>query len=102
MGKLVDMINWLYPLNHRIDRRIKEIFPELIPFFGDTTIKDLMGIANSRKETRHYNASPQLPHPTLTNQEAELYFQRIDILALDIVRIRLGLPKIAVENGSSK
>lgn len=100
MGKLVDMINWLYPLNHRIDRRIKEIFPELIPFFGDTTIKDLMGIANSRKETRHYNASPQLPHPTLTNQEAELYFQRIDILALDIVRIRLGLPKIAVENGS--
>ena len=57
-----------------------------------------MGIANSRKETRHYNASPQSPHPALTNQEAELYFQRIDILALDIVRIRLGLPKIAVED----
>mgnify|MGYP007098961013 FL=1 len=52
-----------------------------------------MGIANSRKETRHYNASPQSPHPALTNQEAELYFQRIDILALDIIRIRLGLPK---------
>lgn len=59
---------------------------------------DLMGIANSRKETRHYNASPQSPHPALTNQEAELYFQRIDILALDIIRIRLGLPKIAVED----
>lgn len=57
-----------------------------------------MGIANSRKETRHYNASPQSPHPALTNQEAELYFQRIDILALDIIRIRLGLPKIAVED----
>lgn len=98
MGKLIDMINWLYPLKHRLDRRIKETFPELIPFFGDTTIKDLMGIANSRKETRHYNASPQSPHPALTNQEAELYFQRIDILALDIVRIRLGLPKIAVED----
>jgi hypothetical protein len=54
-----------------------------------------MGIANSRKETRHYNASPQLPHPTLTNQEAELYFQRIDILALDIVRRRLELPTTA-------
>ncbi len=100
MGKLIDMINWLYPLKqkHRLDRRIKETFSELIPFFGDTTIKDLMGIANSRKETRHYNASPQSPHPALTNQEAELYFQRIDILALDIVRIRLGLPKIAVED----
>ena len=98
MGKLIDMINWLYPLKHRLDRRIKETFPELIPFFGDTTIKDLMGIANSRKETRHYNASPQSPHPALTNQEAELYFQRIDILALDIIRIRLGLPKIAVED----
>ena len=100
MGKLIDMINWLYPLKqkHRLDRRIKETFPELIPFFGDTTIKDLMGIANSRKETRHYNASPQSPHPALTNREAILYFQRIDILALDIVRIRLGLPKIAVED----
>ena len=40
-----------------------------------------MGIANSRKETRHYNASPQSSHPALTNQEAELYFQLIDILA---------------------
>ena len=98
MGKLIDMINWLYPLKHRLDRRIKETFPELIPFFGDTTIKDLMGIANSRKETRHYNASPQSPHPALTNQEAELYFQRIDILALDIVRIRLVLPIIAVDD----
>lgn len=98
MGKLIDMINWLYPLEHRTDRRIKEIFPELIPFFGDTTIKDLMGIANSRKETRHYNMSLQSPHPALTNQEAEIYFQRIDILALDIVRKRLGLPKITAED----
>lgn len=97
MGKLIDMINWLYPLEHnRTDRRIKEAFPELIPFFGDVTIKDLMGIANSRKETRHYNLSRQSPHPALTGQEAELYFQHIDILALDIVRIKLGLPKIAV------
>ena len=55
-------------------------------------------ILDSVKETRHYNASPQSPHPALTNQEAELYFQRIDILALDIIRIRLGLPKIAVED----
>ena len=57
-----------------------------------------MGIANSRKETRHYNASPQSSLPALTNQEAELYFQLIDILALNIVRIRLGLPKITVED----
>lgn len=57
-----------------------------------------MGIANSRKETRHYNALPQSSHPALTNQEAELYFQLIDILALNIVRIRLGLPKITVED----
>ena len=95
MGKLIDMINWLYPLEHRTDRRIKDIFPELIPFFGDTTIKDLMGIANSRKETRHYSKSSQSPHPALTSQEAESYFLRIDVLAIDIVRIKLGLPKIA-------
>lgn len=100
MGKVIDMINWLYPLNHRTDRRIKDLFPELLPFFGATTIKDLLGIANTRKETRHYDASSKSPHPALTDQEAELYFQRIDVLALDIVRIKLGLSPICVEENN--
>ncbi len=98
MGKVIDMINWLYPLNHRKDKRINDLFPELLPFFGETTIKDLLGIANTRKETRHYDASSKSPHPALTDQEAELYFQRIDVLALDIVRIKLGLSPICVED----
>ncbi len=50
IGKVIDMIKWLYPLNHRTDRRINNLFPELFPFFGETTIKDLLGIANTRKE----------------------------------------------------
>lgn len=51
-----------------------------------------------QEKKQGYNASPQSSHPALTNQEAELYFQLIDILALNIVRIRLGLPKITVED----
>lgn len=98
MGKVIDMINWLYPLNNRTDRRNKDLFQELLPFFEETIIKDLLGIANTRKETRHYEASSKSPHPALTNQETELYFQRIDVLALDIGRIKLGLSPICVED----
>lgn len=99
LGKVIDMINYLYPLgdsNHKKDKRIIENFPELLPFFGDTTIKDLMGIANNRKETRHYNKNCDQLHPTLLGREAELYYQRIDVLTLEIVRQKLGLPPINV------
>ena len=68
MGKVIDMINYLYPLgdsNRKPDRRIYVNFPELLPFFCNTTIKDLMVIANTRRETSHYNKNGSQPHPPL-------------------------------------
>ncbi len=101
MSKVIDMINYLYPLekNHRkSDKRIHKYFPELLPFFSDTSIKDLMGIANGRKETRHYeNKNGKAPHPSLNGVEAEQFYQRIDILALSIIRKKLGLSSINID-----
>lgn len=98
LGKVIDMINYLYPLNgslrNKKDTRIDEYFPELHPFFGETTIKDLMNIANNRKETRHYNKGKDQVHESLNGKEAELYYQRIDILATEIIRTELKLPPI--------
>lgn len=91
-SKVIDMINFLYPYdksNRKKDKRIIKYFPKLLPFFGETSIKDLMIIANSRKETRHYNKNSNQP---LTGIEAELYYQRIDVLALEIIRNKLKLP----------
>lgn len=97
LGKVLEMINALYPYerNHGTDKRINVFFPELLPIFGETTIKDLMNIANRRKETRHY-VNGNTVHKSLTSQEAETYFQRIDVLALQIIRKALGLGGIAI------
>lgn len=58
-----------------------------MPFFIDTTIKDLMGIANGRKETRHYdNKRSGTQNSSLQGLEAEHFYQRVDVLALSIVR----------------
>ena len=101
MSKVIDMINYLYPpskSNPHNDKRILEYFPELQPFFKDTSIRDLMGIANGRKETRHYeNKKTGTPHRSISGREAEQFYQRIDVLALSIVRNKLGLPPIIVK-----
>lgn len=95
------MINYLYPpskSNPHNDKRILEYFPELQPFFNDTSIRDLMGVANGRKETRHYeNKKTGAPHRSIIWYEAEQFYQRIDVLALSIVRNKLGLPPIIVK-----
>lgn len=101
MSKVIDMINYLYPPNKsnpHNDKRILEYFPELQPFFKDTSIRDLMGVANGRKETRHYeNKKTGAPHRSIIGYEAEQFYQRIDVLALSIVRNKLGLPPIIVK-----
>lgn len=97
-GKVLEMINALYPYKHSHgkDQRINEFFPELLPIFGETTLKDLMGIANSRKETRHYVDKSNIVYKQLTTTEAETYFQRVDVLAMQIIRKALGLDGLVI------
>ena len=100
MSKVLDMINFLYPpskSNPHNDKRISQYFPELQPFFIDTTIRKLFEIANQRKETRHYeNQKTRTPHKSIKGHEAEQFFQRVDVLALSVVRNRLGLPPLNI------
>lgn len=98
LGKVLEIINSLYPYknsNHGKDKRINTFFPELLPLFGKVTIKDLMGMANNRKETRHYVAGCNV-HTSLTTIEAENYFLRIDALALQVIRKALCLPSVII------
>ena len=89
MSKVLDMINFLYPpskSHSHNDKRISQYFPELQPFFIDTTIRKLFEIANQRKETRHYeNQKTRIPHKSIKGHEAEQFFQRVDVLALSVV-----------------
>lgn len=100
MSKVLDMINFLYPpskSNPHNDKRILHNFPELQPFFINTTIRDLFAIANGRKETRHYEDKKfRTPHISINGHEAEQFFQRVDVLALSVVRRKLGLPPLNV------
>ena len=104
LGKVLEIINLLYPYKrkHGKDRRINDIFPELLPLFGEVTIKDLMGMANSRKETRHYGSSDNKVYEPLTAIDAETYYQRIDALALQIIRKALGLPSVMISTGKEE
>lgn len=100
MSKVLDMINFLYPPSKshpHNDKRISLYFPELKPFFIDTTIRDLFEIANGRKETRHYeDKKTQTPHNSIKGHEAEQFFQRVDVLAMSVVRRKLGLPPLNI------
>ena len=100
MSKVLDMINFLYPPSKshpHNDKRISQYFLELQPFFIDTTIRNLFEIANQRKETRHYeNQKTRTPHKSIKGHEAERFFQRVDVLALSVVRNRLGLPPLNI------
>lgn len=100
MSKVLDMINFLYPPSKshpHNDKRISQYFLELHPFFIDTTIRDLFEIANQRKETRHYEDKKTCnPHNSIKGHEAEQFFQRVDVLALSLVRNKLGLPPLNI------
>ncbi len=100
----VNAINSLYPYknsNHGKEKRKNDYFPELLPLFGDKTIKDLMGMSNYRKETRHYVAGDNV-HESLTTIETETYYQRIDALALQVIRKALGLPSVIISIGQTE
>ena len=61
-GETSDMINWLYPLKHRLDERGKRNFfwAEFLSFGGIHNNKRFNGeLLIQEKKTRHYNASPQ-------------------------------------------
>ena len=98
MGKVLEIVDSLYPKEGNNDNRIEKLFPELAECFKGMTIHKLMGLANTRKEGRHYyDKKTQSPHKSMTEDELVDYYQSIDLLVVNIVRKALGLDIVYVD-----
>ena len=92
IGKALEIVNAIYPYQRgRQDRRIQENHPELLPFFEGTTLKDIIGLSNSRQESRHYMRNLKDSHPRLTEEEREKLYLCSVLLITNIIRKVCGL-----------
>ena len=92
IGKALEIVNAIYPYQGgRQDRRIQENHPELLPFFEGMTLKDLIGLSNSRQESRHYINQSTVSHPRLTEDEAKKLYLCSVLLITNIIRKKCGL-----------
>lgn len=92
IGKALEIVNAIYPYQRgRQDRRIQENHPELLPFFEGTTLEDLIGLSNSRQESRHYMRNLKDSHPRLTEEEREKLYLCSVLLITNIIRKVCGL-----------
>ena len=98
IGKALEIINAMYPLNGKKDNRIRDYFPELEDVYKGHSIKELMGLSNTRKETRHYIKDKTLviPHESLSKEEGSLLFKFSTNLILNAIRDRFGLSRYAI------
>lgn len=97
IGKALEIINAMYPYDNRHgkdDKRIIELFPELIDVFQGITIKELMSFSNNRKETRHFvNKRSKQPHDSLSSEERIQLFKCTTSLIINVVREKFGLSR---------
>lgn len=105
LGKVLEIIDSLYPLSasrNRTDTRIKEKFAELLPVFGDITIKQLMNWANNRKESRHYfiKGTNNTSHGSFTHEELIRYYNCIDLLAFSVIRKGFEMKSVCIRSTS--
>lgn len=93
LSKALEMVNAMYPLTKRKDDRIQTIMPELVEQFNGVTIKELMNLANNRRETRHYidKSRTSLCHQAMSEDERKLFYSMSNQLCLNIIRRSLGL-----------
>lgn len=98
IGKALEIINAIYPLKGKKDNRIYEYFPELEDISEGYTIKDLMGLCNNRKETRHYikNKTQLISHDSLSKEEGLLLFKFSTNLIMNVIRDKVGLAHVAI------
>lgn len=92
LSKALEIVNAMYPLKGK-DDRIQTLLPELVDQFKGTTIKDMLNLANNRKETRHYvdKSKETLSHPAMTEDELKLFYSFTNQLCLNLIRRSLGL-----------
>ena len=99
MGKALEIIDAMYPLKTKKDKRIEECFPELTNVFHGYTIKDLFNLSNNRKETRHYIKDKEkiISHESLNNEEQILMYKCMTCLITNVLRDQFALPRPCYE-----
>ena len=94
IGKALEIVSTIYPFQknkRQQDTRIKDLHPELLPIFGETTLQDLIDLSNCRQESRHYMRSLKDSHPKLSIEESEkLYMCSVELIT-NIIRKHFGL-----------
>lgn len=99
IGKALEIINAIYPLKGNKDNRIDEYFPELEEVYKGHTIKELLGLCNNRKETRHYikkDKTQLISHESLSKEEGLLLLQLSTNLIINVIRDKVGLAHAAI------
>ena len=93
LGKALEIIDAMYPNKNSKDDRLNVINPLLNEVFKGKTIKDLRGLSNTRKETRHYigDKNNVLPHQEMTENEKILYYNCIFNLVVCVIRQSFAL-----------
>lgn len=105
LGKALEIVDAMYPLNHkRIDNRIRDLFPEIADKFNGMTLKSLIGLSNTRKESRHYInvKSAIIPHQGMTYGERKDFYYYSNLLCLNLIRKALGLQPFFFEKPCKK
>ena len=101
IGKALEIINAIYPLKGNKDNRINEYFPEIEEVYEGHAIKELMGLCNFRKETRHFIKDKKdntrlIPHESLSKEEGLLLLGLSTNLIMNVIREKVGLAHAAI------
>lgn len=104
LGKAIEIVDSLYPLAglNNYDTRIRTLFPDIADSFKGVTIKNLRGLANSRKETRHYIDKHRVVHPEMTDDERRNYYECTNLLCINVVRKELGFDTIVFNHAAGQ
>ena len=104
IGKALEIVDAMYPLNHqKQDRRINDLFPEIADRFNGMTLKALIGLSNSRKESRHYvDKKKTITHQGMTYEERKDFYYYSNLLCLNLIRKDLDLQPFYFEKPCKK
>lgn len=98
IGKALEIINAMYPMETKKDKRIENFFPELSSVFKGYTIKDLINLSNNRKEARHYikDKTNIISHDSLNRKEKIMMYRCSTCLMLNVIREKFGLSHLSI------
>lgn len=101
IGKALEIVDAMDPLKHtkkEQDNRICNSFPEIADKFNGITLKKLIKLSNTRKESRHYvDKKKTITHQGMTYEERKDFYYYSTLLCINLIRKALGLQPVYFE-----